>query len=536
MKNHVCVFMLCLLILALFTFAFHAHAQITIAADDFPTDIGTLIITKNNTVDSIVVDIGSAGENQQWHLDQAFPEELHRQLIVPTSETTYNAFFPESDAVTRYVGNLGNFMDSYYFENTVGTFFLFQRKTPDRLLLQGIGFDSTTVNFGAFSLTCSGYFTVQPNHLLYHFPLEYNKSWQSISNFSMRVDTLLGTTPVALVADVRDSAHNVVDGWGRLELPTTTYECLRVKSDIVLNEKLLLNGLQIRSKTNRVVNYYWLNKENGVVAKVSSFLNPENDSITMAKRISRLHMFNPQINFAIADTVAEPDDIIDVPIHISDLSDLDIKKISMCINCDSSMVRTIGIVKMNTLIEEWREPSCAFIDSTFQVEFSGDVPLTHGGVLCYLRVKILPTFISDTTAICLGNIQVDQAGPRIAWQPGQLIINAAPSAAIEESDQVPLPCYMFPNYPNPFNNSTTISFQLENPSHVNVYVYNSTGQLISILADRHFDSGDHKITWHGVDGKNRPLPSGIYFCRFEAIDLQTQHRFFVLTRKMILLR
>ena len=116
--------------------AVELSAQIVITSDDFPTNIGTFIITKDDTVDSVLVDVGLPGENQNWIFDQAFPSVFYRQLVVDATESTYSKNYPDANVVTRYVGKLGNLIHSYYFDDTEGTFYLFQEKTPEKLLMK----------------------------------------------------------------------------------------------------------------------------------------------------------------------------------------------------------------------------------------------------------------------------------------------------------------------------------------------------------------------------------------------------------------
>lgn len=71
--------------------------------------------------------------------------------------------------------------------------------------------------------------------------------------------------------------------------------------------------------------------------------------------------------------------------------------------------------------------------------------------------------------------------------------------------------YLFPNYPNPFNQQTIISFYLEQPGPAQLSIYNVLGQKIKVLADDRFSAGHHKITWKASD-----LPSGIYFYRLDS--------------------
>lgn len=61
------------------------------------------------------------------------------------------------------------------------------------------------------------------------------------------------------------------------------------------------------------------------------------------------------------------------------------------------------------------------------------------------------------------------------------------------------------NYPNPFSSKTTISFQLNQQSHVKLEIYNINGQLITILKDQVLETGNHEVIFDAND-----LPHGIY--------------------------
>jgi flagellar hook assembly protein FlgD len=72
------------------------------------------------------------------------------------------------------------------------------------------------------------------------------------------------------------------------------------------------------------------------------------------------------------------------------------------------------------------------------------------------------------------------------------------------------------NYPNPFNADTQIDFHLSETGHVRLMVYNMLGQLVKTLLDEDLPAGPHRAIWDGTNIKDRPLASGIYFCRLEA--------------------
>lgn len=80
------------------------------------------------------------------------------------------------------------------------------------------------------------------------------------------------------------------------------------------------------------------------------------------------------------------------------------------------------------------------------------------------------------------------------------------------------------NFPNPFNSSTTIEFNLPGTSHVKLFVVNVIGETIEILIDNEMNSGNHHISFNAEN-----LPSGVYF-----YTIQTQN--FLETKKMVLLR
>jgi hypothetical protein len=85
------------------------------------------------------------------------------------------------------------------------------------------------------------------------------------------------------------------------------------------------------------------------------------------------------------------------------------------------------------------------------------------------------------------------------------------------------------NYPNPFNPTTVISFNLSRKETVDLTVYNIKGEVVGTLAHRTMTPGNYTIDWNAVNECGIPLPSGIYFYR-----LSTKKR--SVAKKMILLR
>lgn len=72
------------------------------------------------------------------------------------------------------------------------------------------------------------------------------------------------------------------------------------------------------------------------------------------------------------------------------------------------------------------------------------------------------------------------------------------------------------NYPNPFNPTTTISFDLPRDSKVSITVYNIKGQKVKQLVNDQLSAGKHSVVWNGKGSSGKTAASGIYFYKLSA--------------------
>jgi hypothetical protein len=101
---------------------------------------------------------------------------------------------------------------------------------------------------------------------------------------------------------------------------------------------------------------------------------------------------------------------------------------------------------------------------------------------------------------------------------------------VSETDETqPLEISNLKNYPNPFNPSTTISFQMRKTEAVNLSIYDIKGRKIITLIDNTLNPGHHEIIWNGINSNNESVGNGIYFYRISTPTL-------TLTKKMLLLK
>ncbi len=73
-----------------------------------------------------------------------------------------------------------------------------------------------------------------------------------------------------------------------------------------------------------------------------------------------------------------------------------------------------------------------------------------------------------------------------------------------------------PNYPNPFNPSTNIAYDIAKNSTVDVSIFNVLGQKIATLVTGQMIAGEHITLWNGTTQNGSPVSSGVYFVRMNA--------------------
>ena len=69
---------------------------------------------------------------------------------------------------------------------------------------------------------------------------------------------------------------------------------------------------------------------------------------------------------------------------------------------------------------------------------------------------------------------------------------------------------VFPNYPNPFNPSTNISFMLPSDGFATLTIYTVTGQKVRELISEKMTAGINTVIWNGADVNGRKVSSGVY--------------------------
>jgi hypothetical protein len=83
-----------------------------------------------------------------------------------------------------------------------------------------------------------------------------------------------------------------------------------------------------------------------------------------------------------------------------------------------------------------------------------------------------------------------------------------PSPAVPSESQISVSCY-----PNPFNGTVSVSYNLPSDGEYDLIVYDILGRKVKILEQGYFPAGPRRIFWEGTDQRGLGVASGIYFVR-----------------------
>jgi hypothetical protein len=96
---------------------------------------------------------------------------------------------------------------------------------------------------------------------------------------------------------------------------------------------------------------------------------------------------------------------------------------------------------------------------------------------------------------------------------------------VEESNPLPRKFALKGNYPNPFNPTTSIVFDIPKQTTVSLTIYNALGaEVAEVLKNEAYQPGTHEVTFNGVN-----VASGIYFYRLRTPEFSS-------VKKMVLLK
>ena len=133
-----------------------------------------------------------------------------------------------------------------------------------------------------------------------------------------------------------------------------------------------------------------------------------------------------------------------------------------------------------------------------------DSDLWYVGVECATTVEATNTVYSGNTSVLNGVAYKITA----MWDTLEVV-------GISDF-RAPLPGFeLYPNFPNPFNPSTTLSCNLDVEGDLTLNVYDIRWLWITELVHEKQAAGDHFVRWNGIRSSGQQVEAGVYFPRLE---------------------
>jgi hypothetical protein len=184
------------------------------------------------------------------------------------------------------------------------------------------------------------------------------------------------------------------------------------------------------------------------------------------------------------------------------------------------------------------------IDAENQTVIIALVPVVYGegekleagsGVVANLHFSVINTDLEEVEISLADDIPHHRL-MFVETQNSELIVSQPEfetitvELATSADPNVPTSFALHQNFPNPFNPSTTLRYDLDAANHVNLEVFNVLGQKVKTLVDEYQEAGYHSVQWDGVDESGASVATGVYFYRVNAGDNKVE------TKKMMLLK
>ncbi|NQS97762.1 MAG: T9SS type A sorting domain-containing protein [candidate division Zixibacteria bacterium] len=496
---------LALLITAFVLLTGVSPAQISVDFLEIPADwaIESSYLAESDTLGGIPVNVGTAGGSQYWDFSQADTTTEFNQTVVSLDSTPFAEEFPNANLVME-ADDLSQF-------GLEGPGFIYYVLNPGGLNLLGLGieFEGTPIPV-----------VFEEPMVWYELPMDYLDDWENGFFYQFYFDSL----GMEYRLDLEGNFDAEVDAWGELAVPLGEMDALRLRNDIDIDITLylILWGIPIEMYHDEMsfISYIWVSEDMNMTALVMSEEGETNPNFDTASAFAKLHTITSGDYTAILEPVNPPVQIpagggdftynVDLTNNMSSTGDFDgwigvflpsgqyigplINRPGLSLPAGGSLIR-----EMEQSVPP-NAPPGTYYYVLFMGESENNVAYASGG----FTFEKLP-----------GMDFADGGSDWSIWGwDGELAASTGMPGGFE----------LCAPYPNPFNSSTAISYQLQAAGFVTLVVYDVMGREVVRLVDGYRSAGAYDVSFNGGE-----LASGVYFAILKADGFKQ-------ARKMILVK
>ena len=90
--------------------------------------------------------------------------------------------------------------------------------------------------------------------------------------------------------------------------------------------------------------------------------------------------------------------------------------------------------------------------------------------------------------------------------------------SLDFDNKLPSSFELHPNYPNPFNPSTIISYNIPENADVMLSIYDMRGRMIKSLINKNQTAGRYLVEWNATDDYGSNVSAGVYIYQLRSGD------------------
>jgi len=226
-------------------------------------------------------------------------------------------------------------------------------------------------------------------------------------------------------------------------------------------------------------------------------------------------------NIQMSNQIVSIGDLVEIPINLS--SSDNIFSFESTISYDSDFLH-FSSSEYSSILDDFIIAENITDNSDINFSGTGFFPIIENGNLFYLDFLVTDDFIIDSTKVSLEMLR---------WNENDILLNSSEAilynSVSSNENSVPLVTKLGSNYPNPFNPTTKIDFQLAHETKVVISIYNIKGQKVKSLIDGNYKKGDHSVIWNGKDNFGNYVSSGVYLYKMSCQEYEK-------IRKMIMMK
>ena len=203
--------------------------------------------------------------------------------------------------------------------------------------------------------------------------------------------------------------------------------------------------------------------------------------------------------------------IVKLPLYLP--NKVEVEGLDLTIQYDPEVFTLIGFNNNNSILDKSKYPTIINTEKTglfTLVSYANSTPINDNGLLGHIKFKV----IGNSTP--WSSISINEMKINDIQEGGFLVEGNFESSSIAygfdfQISAVPEVFALNKNYPNPFNPSTNINFELPNDGDVRIFIYDLKGSLVDELVNGYMEAGYYNLKW---DGSRKA--SGVYFIQMIA--------------------